>query len=137
MGDLLMKEDSKYFPFGILLYKVTCVSVCVCDSESVCTNPPSVTCNRQKTGTNTLQHVMDGKPELTLYSSYNTDTGNFRPSRFRENTPVRYSSMPRFSSRFLWILHFSILKISNSLPFIININIIQINHLSDYITLSG
>ena len=41
-------------------------------------------------------------PYLTsFYSSYNTDTGNFRPARFRETTPLRYSSTPRISSRFL------------------------------------
>ena len=41
-------------------------------------------------------------PYLTsFYSSHNTDTGNFRPARFRESTPLRYSSAPRISSRFL------------------------------------
>ena len=37
----------------ILLFKVRCVSV---------------TCSRWKTKTNTLQHVTDGKPGLTLYN---------------------------------------------------------------------
>ena len=41
-------------------------------------------------------------PYLTsFYSSHNTDSGNFRPARFRETTPLRYSSTPRISSRFL------------------------------------
>jgi len=37
----------------------------------------------------------------SYYSSLNSDNSNFRPTRFRESTPVRYSSTPRFSSRFL------------------------------------
>ena len=40
--------------------------VCVCDSESVCTNPLSVTCNRRKTRTNIHQHVTHGKLGLTI-----------------------------------------------------------------------
>ena len=47
---------------SILLYKVTCL----CDSESVCTNPPSVTCNRRKTRTNIHQHFTHGKLGLKI-----------------------------------------------------------------------
>jgi len=39
--------------------------------------------------------------QTSFYSSHNTDSGNFRPARFRETTPLRYSSTPRISSRFL------------------------------------
>ena len=36
------------------------------------------------------------------YSSYISDTSSYRPARFRENTPpLRYSTKPRFSSRFI------------------------------------
>ena len=44
------------------------MSVCDSECESLCTNPPSVTCNRQKSRTNTLQQVTDRKPGLTYVS---------------------------------------------------------------------
>ena len=49
----------------ILLYKVTCLCVCLCDSESVCTNPLFITCNKRKTWTNSHHHVTNGKLGLT------------------------------------------------------------------------
>ena len=49
------------------------MSVCVSDSEAVCTKPPSVTCNRRKARTNNLQQATHIELGLTISTAHNNE----------------------------------------------------------------